>query len=172
MQESLEIVNRVANSGLVTLDLESYYHPGERVVYDLKDNLFMEAILREKDFREFLKSHDWNQYTGKNVAVICSADAIVPTWAYMLLAVHLEPYANMVVFGDLQTLEDKLFYDALSRINPEDYQGARVVVKGCSNYPVPVSAYVEVSRLLRPVVQSLLFGEPCSTVPLYKKPKV
>lgn len=171
MQESLEIVNRVANSGLVTLDLESYYHPGERVVYDLKDNLFMEAILREKDFREFLKSHDWNQYTGKNVAVICSADAIVPTWAYMLLAVHLEPYANMVVFGDLQTLEDKLFYDALSRINPEDYQGARVVVKGCSNYPVPVSAYVEVSRLLRPVVQSLLFGEPCSTVPLYKKPK-
>lgn len=171
MQESLEIVNRVANSGLVTLDLESYYHPGERVVYDLKDNLFMEAILREKDFREFLKSHDWSQYTGKNVAVICSADAIVPTWAYMLLAVHLEPYANMVVFGDLQTLEDKLFYDALSRINPEDYQGARVVVKGCSNYPVPVSAYVEVSRLLRPVVQSLLFGEPCSTVPLYKKPK-
>lgn len=171
MQESLEIVNRVANSGLVTLDLESYYHPGERVVYDLKDNLFMEAILREKDFREFLKSHDWNQYTGKNVAVICSADAIVPTWAYMLLAVHLEPYANMVVFGDLQTLEDKLFYDALSRINPEDYQGARVVVKGCSNYPVPVSAYVEVSRLLRPVVQTLLFGEPCSTVPLYKKPK-
>ncbi|MBO9641109.1 MAG: DUF2480 family protein [Siphonobacter aquaeclarae] len=171
MQESLEIVNRVANSGLVTLDLESYYHPGERVVYDLKDNLFMEAILREKDFREFLKSHDWNQYTGKNVAVICSADAIVPTWAYMLLAVHLEPYANMVVFGDLQTLEDKLFYDALSRINPEDYRGARVVVKGCSNYPVPVSAYVEVSRLLRPVVQSLLFGEPCSTVPLYKKPK-
>nr|WP_093209167.1 DUF2480 family protein [Siphonobacter aquaeclarae] len=171
MQESLEIVNRVANSGLVTLDLESYYHPGERVVYDLKDNLFMEAILREKDFREFLKSHDWSQYTGKNVAVICSADAIVPTWAYMLLAVHLEPYANMVVFGDLQTLEDKLFYDALSRINPEDYQGTRVVVKGCSNYPVPVSAYVEVSRLLRPVVQSLLFGEPCSTVPLYKKPK-
>lgn len=171
MQESLEIVNRVANSGLVTLDLEAYYHSGERVLYDLKDNLFMEAILREKDFRDFLKNHDWTQYAGKNVAVVCSADAIVPTWAYMLLTVHLEPHANLVVFGDLQALEDKLFYDALARIDRDDYAGARVVVKGCSTYPVPVSAYVEISRRLRPVVQSLLFGEPCSTVPLYKKPK-
>ncbi|PQA60873.1 DUF2480 family protein [Siphonobacter curvatus] len=169
--ETPEIINRVATSGLVTLDLETYYHSGERVIYDLKDNLFMEAILREKDFREFLKSHDWSQYTGKNVAVLCSVDAIVPTWAYMLLAIHLEPFAHTVVFGDAQALEDKLFYEALEQINPEDYRGARVVVKGCSTYPVPVAAYVEVARKLRPVVQTLMFGEPCSTVPLYKKAK-
>ncbi|MFT4032338.1 MAG: DUF2480 family protein [Siphonobacter sp.] len=169
--ETPEIINRVATSGLVTLDLEEYYHPGERVVYDLKQNLFMEAILREKDFREFLKIHDWSQYQGKNVAIICSTDAIVPTWAYMLLAIHLEPYAHTLVFGDLQALEDKLFSNAIAKINPEDYQGSRVVVKGCSDRPVPIAAYVELTRVLRPVVQTLMFGEPCSTVPLYKKAK-
>ncbi|MDQ1086377.1 MULTISPECIES: DUF2480 family protein [unclassified Siphonobacter] len=169
--ETPEIINRVANSGIKSLDLEEYYHQGERIIYDLKDNLFMEAILREKDFREFLKNHDWSQYADKNVAIICSADAIVPTWAYMLLAVHLEPYAHQFVFGDLQALEDRLFQDALSQINPQDYEGARVVVKGCSTYPVPISAYVEITRKLRPVVQTLMFGEPCSTVPLYKKAK-
>ncbi|MCY7351325.1 MAG: DUF2480 family protein [Cytophagaceae bacterium] len=170
MQEEL-IINRVAKSGLVTLDLEEYYHPGERVVYDLKDNLFMGLILREKDFREFLKTHDWTQYTGKNVAVICSEDAIVPTWTYMLLAVHLEPYAHTVVFGNRAELENKLFYEAINRIDPEAYRNARVVVKGCSKVPVPTAAYVEITRRLRPVVQTLMFGEPCSTVPLYKKPK-
>ncbi|GAB3176348.1 DUF2480 family protein [Telluribacter humicola] len=169
--ETEEIVNRVANSGLISLDLEEYYHPGERVVYDLKDNLFQGLILREKDFREFLKNHDWSQYQGKNVAVTCTEDAIVPTWAYMLLALHLEPYANTVVYGDLQALEDKLFYDAIARIDIEAYRDKRVVIKGCSKHPVPISAYVEISRLLRPVAQSLMFGEPCSTVPLYKKPK-
>lgn len=167
--ETEPIINRVANSGLVTLDLEDYYHPGERVVYDLKDNLFMGLILKEKDFREFLKAHDWSQYAGKNVALICSEDAIVPTWAYMLLTIQLQPYANTVVFGSLQDLEAKLYVDAIARINPDDYRDARVVVKGCSKVPVPTSAYVEITRILRPVVLSLLFGEPCSTVPLYKR---
>jgi hypothetical protein len=169
--ETEEIVNRVAVSGIVSLDLEELYHPGERVLYDIKDNLWQGMILKEKDFREFLKSHDWTQYQGKNVAVTCSEDAIVPTWAYMLLAVQLEPYANAIVFGDLNALEDKLFADAISKLNISEYEGKRVVVKGCSKVNVPISAYVEISRLLKPIVQSLMFGEPCSTVPLYKKPK-
>jgi hypothetical protein len=170
MEEDL-IINRVAQSGLVTLDLEELFHPGERVVYDLKDNLFMGLILKEKDFREFLKTHDWSQYAGKNVAITCSEDAIVPTWAYMLLAVHLEPHAHAFVFGELAALETKLYDEAIARIDVEAYRGARVVVKGCSKVPVPTTAYVELTRRLRPVVQSLLFGEPCSTVPLYKRPK-
>lgn len=167
-----EIINRVAKSGLVSLDLEEYYHQGERVVYDLKDNLFMGLILKEKDFREFLKTHDWAQYTGKNVAVTCTEDAIVPTWAYMLLTLQLGPYANTVVFGDITDLEEKLFFDAINQINPEDYRDARVVVKGCSKHPVPTAAYVEITRKLQPVVQALMFGEPCSTVPLYKRAKI
>lgn len=169
--ETEEIVNRVAVSGIVSLDLEELYHPGERVLYDIKDNLWQGVILKEKDFREFLKAHDWSQYQGKNVAIICSEDAIVPTWAYMLLAVQMEPYANAIVFGDLNALEDKLFADAISKLNIREYEGKRVVVKGCSKVNVPISAYVEISRLLKPIVQSLMFGEPCSTVPLYKKPK-
>jgi len=163
------IVNKVAASGLITLDLEDFYHPGERVVYDLKDNLFMGMILKEKDFREFLKQHDWSQYDGKNVAIICSEDAIIPTWAYMLMAVHLETHAHMFVFGDLKDLENKLYEEALKGINFEDYTDLRVVVKGCSKVEVPVSVYVEISRRLKPVVKSLMFGEPCSTVPLYKR---
>ncbi|MCE7068703.1 DUF2480 family protein [Dyadobacter sp. CY327] len=169
--ETEEIVNRVAVSGIVSLDLEELYHPGERVLYDIKDNLWQGMILKEKDFREFLKAHDWTQYQGKNVAIICSEDAIVPTWAYMLLAVQMEPYANAVIFGDLNALEDKLFADAIRKLDISEFKGKRVVVKGCSKVNVPISAYVEISRLLKPIVQSLMFGEPCSTVPLYKKPK-
>ncbi|MFD1142649.1 DUF2480 family protein [Larkinella insperata] len=169
--ETEEIVNRVTKSGLVTLDLEDYYHTGERVVYDLKDNLFMGMILKEKDFRDFLKAHDWSQYDGKNVAVTCSEDAIIPTWAYMLLTIYLEPHAHTVVFGSLQDLEEKLYFDAINRINIEDFRDSRVVVKGCSKVAVPTAAYVEITRRLRPVAQSIMFGEPCSTVPLYKRPK-
>ena len=170
--ETEEIVNRVATSGLVSFDLEELFHSGERVIYDLKDNLYMGMILREKDFREFLKANDWSSYTGKNVAIICSEDAIVPTWAYMLLAIQLQPYANAVVFGDLNALEDKLFSDSISKIDTEEFRGKKVVIKGCSKLPVPISAYVEITNLLKPVAQSLMFGEPCSTVPLYKKPKI
>lgn len=168
MEEEL-IINKVINSGLVTFDLEDLYDQGERIVYDLKDNLFMGMILKEKDFREFLKNHDWSSYTGKNVAIICSEDVIIPTWAYMLLTLKLQPFANTIVLGNLEELENKLFYDALGKVNIAEYSGARVVVKGCSKVPVPAAAYVEITRILQPVVQSLMFGEPCSTVPLYKK---
>ena len=166
-----QIINKVAKSGLISLDLEDYYHSGERVLYDLKDNLFMGLILKEKDFREFLKTHDWSQYSGKNVAIICTEDAVIPTWAYMLLTIQLEPFANAIVFGNLQDLETKLYNDALAKINFAEYTGAKVVVKGCSKVAVPTTAYVEITRRLKPYAQSIMFGEPCSTVPLYKKPK-
>lgn len=165
----MEIINKVAQSGLISFDLADYYHKGERVLYDIKDNLFMGLILKEKDFREFVKNHDWSQYEGKNVAITCTADAIVPTWAYMLLATRIEPHANMLVFGDLQDLEDALFKDALSKVELEKFKDERVVIKGCGDIPVPVSAYVEITRKLRPVVKSIMYGEPCSTVPLYKR---
>ncbi len=162
------IVNRVANSGLITLNLEEYYHPGERVVYDIRNNLYQDLLLKEKDFRSFIKEHNWQQYAGKNVAVTCTAEAIVPTWAYMLLASALAPYANIIVYGDLAALEQALFQQALSRINPGDYQDQRVVIKGCSDVAVPVYAYVELVRLLRPYAKTIMYGEPCSTVPIYK----
>ena len=166
-----EIINRVANSPLLTFDLEEYYSPGERVVYDIKDNLFQEMILREKEFRAFVREHDWSQYQDQYVALTCSVDAIVPTWAYMLLATQLEPYAKRVVFGSLETLESVLFQEALSRIDPAGFQDAKVVIKGCGNVPVPAFAYVEITRLLRPYAASIMYGEPCSTVPLYKRSK-
>jgi hypothetical protein len=166
-----EIVNKVANSSLVTFNLEDYYHKGERVLYDIKQNLFQELILKEKDFREFVKNHDWSQYKGKNVGIICTADAIVPTWAYMLLATRLEPFVNIVIFGDFEKLEQALYQQALSNINPEEYRNAKVVVKGCGDLPVPIFAYVEISRILTPIAQSIMYGEPCSTVPIYKNNK-
>ena len=167
-----EIINRVASSPIVSIDLEDYYHAGERVVYDIADSLFQGMILREKDFREFIKTHDWNQYQDKNVALVCSADAIVPTWAYMLLTTKLEGIANLVVMGSMETLEYALFNQSLSKIDLESIENRPVVVKGCGELPIPESAYVEITRLLKPRVKSLMYGEPCSTVPLYKKPRV
>lgn len=164
-----EIVNRVATSPLLSLDLEDFYPPGERALYDIKDNLYEGLILREKDFRAFVKTHEWSWYQDKNVALTCSTDAIVPTWAYMLLTLHLEPYARHIVFGDLAALEQALFQKTLAAIDPEAFRDKKVVVKGCGKLPIPEFAYVEITRLLRPVVSSLMYGEPCSTVPLYKK---
>ena len=164
--------NRVANSGLVTLNLEELLHPAERVVYDIKDNLFHGLMLREKDFREFVRTHDWAQYDGQNVAIVCSADAIVPTWAYMLLATKLQHHAHRYVFGNLDALEQSLFEEAIAAINAEEYRDAKVVVKGCGTVPVPTFAYVAIMQKLLPVTSSIMYGEPCSTVPLYKKPKV
>lgn len=165
------IVNRVAQSALVTFDLEAYYPEGERVVYDIKENLFQEMILRERDFRAFVKQHDWSQYQGKYVALSCSVEAIVPTWAYMLLTTKLEPHARRVVFGTLETLEAVLFQEALQHVDISSFRDAKVVVKGCGDLPIPPFAYTEITRLLRPVAASIMYGEPCSTVPLYKKPK-
>ncbi len=169
MEIQENIVNKVAQSGLVTLDPAAFYPEGERAVYDIKDNLFMGLMLREKDFREFVKTHDWSQYNGKNVAVTCTADAIVPAWAYMLLANKLAHFAREVVFGNEDVLETVLFEKSIAKMDVEQYRDQRIVLKGCGDIPVPVSAYVELTKKLTPVVKSLMFGEPCSTVPIYKK---
>lgn len=163
------IVNKVAQSGLISFDLADIYPAGERVVYDIKDNLFHGLILKEKDFREFIKQHDWAQYQGKHVAVICSTDAIVPTWAYMLLANRLAPYAETVVFGSLETLETLLFDRAVNSLDIEKYRNERIVIKGCGEIDIPVSAYVELTSKLTKVAKSIMYGEPCSTVPVYKR---
>ncbi|MDQ3047144.1 MAG: DUF2480 family protein [Bacteroidota bacterium] len=166
-----EIVNKVSQSGIVTIDLEDFYPTGERVLFDIKDQLFQGLILKEKDFREFIKTEDWNKYKDKYVALTCSADAIVPTWAYMLLSVQLEPIARKVIFGNLEVLETVLYQEVLGKLNVEDYKDARVVIKGCGHLPVPKAAFVQLTALLRPVAKSIMYGEPCSTVPLYKQPK-
>jgi hypothetical protein len=163
------IENKVDKSGLITLNLEDFYLKGERVVLDIKDQLFQGLILREKDFREFVKDHDWQQYLDKYVAITCTVDAIVPTWAYMLIATSIEPYAKRFVFGDLKVLETVLFLEQLKELDVNQYKDERVIIKGCNKYPVPESAYVELARLLRPVAKSIMYGEACSTVPLYKK---
>lgn len=167
-----EIINRVAGSSIKTFDLEQYYEPGERILLDIKDQLYQGLILKEKDFREFIKTHDWSLYQDKFVAITCSEDAIVPTWAYMLLTSSLEPFARTIVFGGLQDLETKIFFESLSRVDWQQFKDAKVVLKGCSKVAVPIAAYVEATRLMRPYAASIMFGEPCSTVPVFKKPKV
>ena len=142
---------------------------GDRILYDIKDNLFHGLMLKEQDFRAFVKDHDWQQYEGKNVAIYCSADAIVPTWAYMLLANRMAPYANEVVFGSLELLEAVLFTKALAKVDVNTYADQRVVIKGCGEVEIPIAAYVEITALLSPVVKSLMYGEPCSTVPIFKR---
>lgn len=166
-----EIVNRVANSPIVTINLEDYYRSEERLVFDLKDYLFQELILKEKDFREALKNLDWEVYIGKLVAVTCSADAIVPNWAYILVGTYLGKIGVEYVVGDRDVLEQHLFEKALSKINPEIFRDKPVVIKGCSKYPVPLFAYGRIVSLVQPFAKSIMYGEPCSTVPLYKAPK-
>lgn len=163
------IVNKVANSGIVTINLEDYYTKGKRSTIDLTDFLFEGLILREKDFREKVKATDWSTYQDSYVAIYCSADAIVPTWAYMLLAIALEPFATKIVFGTNEVLEATLIETALNAINPKDYTDKRVVVKGCGDINLSTHAYVKITTLLKPYVKSIMYGEPCSTVPLYKK---
>jgi hypothetical protein len=167
-----QIINKVAGSSLVTFDLEEYYQPGERILLDIKDQLFQGLILKEKDFREFIKNNNWLSYQDKYVAVYCTADAIVPTWAYMLLAIALQPYVKRVVFGTLDELEVAIFQESLSKIDWSQFRDAKVVVKGCSKVNVPVAVYMEATSRLMPFASSIMFGEPCSTVPLFKKGKV
>ena len=166
-----EIINRVAGSSLVTLDLEELSPRGEIAEIDLKDLLYQGLILREKDLRDFIKAHDWQLYQEKNVAIYCSKDAVIPTWAYMLIGIALGSVAAKVVYGDRSTLIESLFQDALSKVDWEKYRDAKIVIKGCSNVHVPESAYVEAASRLQPIASSIMYGEPCSTVPLYKKPK-
>lgn len=166
------IVNRVANSSLVTIDLEEYYPQGEKVVYDIAEQLFQGLILREKDFREHIKTHDWSQYQDKYVAVYCSADAIVPTWAYMLLTSKLVPYAKDIIFGDLENLNKQLLLQNINQINVEDFVDAKIVIKGCGDLNISAFAYVEITKLLQPRSKSIMYGEPCSMVPVYKKKRL
>jgi|SRR5579859_3344096 len=166
-----QIINRVTASSLITFDLEELYTPGERVLFDVKDLLFQGLILKEKDFRDFIKQHDWLQFKGKHVAITCSADAVVPTWAFMLLATVLQPHVQSVIFGSLEDLEKELFQKKLNLIDWRKFAHEKVVIKGCSKVEVPVSAYVETVNLLRPFAASIMFGEACSTVPLYKQRK-
>ncbi|HUS03836.1 MAG TPA: DUF2480 family protein [Chitinophagaceae bacterium] len=165
------IVNKVAESGLITLDLEEYYPKEETAVFDLKDHLFMGLILKEKEYREVLKNLDWSVYQNKNVAITCSADAVIPVWAYMLAATYLQPVAKDIVFGNEDFLHRTLFLKNLSKINPSEFTEKRVVIKGCGDKSISETAYVEITKLLRPVVKSIMYGEPCSTVPIYKKAK-
>lgn len=166
------ITNRVATSSLKTIDLEEYYVPGERVMLDVSNQLFQGQILREKDFREFIKAHDWSSYQGKHVAIYCSADAIIPTWAYMLLASALAGIAATMIYGSAEELETVLFKSQIESIDWSEFKDSKVVIKGCSKVHVPVGIYVEVTVRLRPFVSSIMYGEPCSTVPVFKAPKV
>jgi hypothetical protein len=164
-------VNKVAESGLITIDLAEYYPKGTIIVFDLKEYLFMGLILKEKDFRAALQTIAWENYTNAHVAITCSADAIIPVWAYMLVASNLQPFAADIVFGDEQKLICTLLLKNIDAINGEEYTDQRIVVKGCGEVEIPETAYVEITAKLRPFVKSIMYGEPCSTVPVYKKQK-
>ncbi|MCP4457731.1 MAG: DUF2480 family protein [Cytophagales bacterium] len=170
MSASEPIVNQVAKSPLMSIDLDEYLHKGDLVDFDLKDRLFQGLILREKDFREFIKFHDWGQYEGKNVRLFCSADAVIPIWAYMLLMTKLTD-ANLVIEGSEDDMEKGLILQAISKMMEEDFTEAKVVIKGCGHFRNNEFAYTELTKALIPHVASLMYGEPCSTVPVYKKPK-
>lgn len=163
------IVNKVAESGIISLDLETFFTKEKIMVFDLKDYLFMGLILKEKDFRAALQTTDWEKYRDNYIAVTCSADAIIPMWANMLVAVYLTPIAKGVYFGSEAYVKEQLLLSALDDFNGADYTDQRVVVKGCGEDPVPPSAYVKITTLLRPFAKSIMYGEPCSTVPLFKK---
>lgn len=165
------LINRVANSSLVNLNLENYFPTEELVSFDLKPHLFKELILKEKDFREALKQIDWSTYQDKVLLVYCSSDAIIPVWAYMLVSAHAAPFAITVYQGDQSAYLRDHYRSVLSTMDFAQYEGKRIVIKGCSNKPVPPAAYVELTRKLKPYAQSVMYGEPCSTVPIFKRPR-
>ena len=166
-----EIVNRVANSKLVTFDLEEYYQQGKRHVLDIKDWLFEGLVLREKEFRKHVDTHHWEQYKDTYVALYCSTDAIVPAWAYMLLTSKLVPYTKKVITGDMEQLETVLYTEVINNLDFSQYQDMPVIIKGCSHKPVPKNAYLLLLQKLQPVAKSIMYGEACSSVPIFKKKK-
>ncbi len=168
---STEIINRVANSKLVTFDLEDFYPKGERVVFDIRDWLLEGLVLRETVFREKALAHDWSQYQDSYVSLLCSTDAIIPAWAYMLLATHLQPFAKKVVTGDLELLETVVYTEIIKDLDVSALEGKPIIVKGCSHKPVPQNAYLLLIEKLQPVAKSILYGEACSSVPLFKNKK-
>jgi hypothetical protein len=166
---SEEIVNRVANSKLVVVDLEDYYPKGKRILFDIKDWLYEGIVLREKEFRAHVNLQDWSQYKDAYVALTCSTDAIIPSWAYMLVTMYLEPFAKKVLIGDLEQLEVSLYQTIIENLDTEMFKGKPLIIKGCSNKPVPANAYILLSQKLKPIAQSIMYGEACSSVPLFKK---
>ena len=166
-----EIINRVANSKLITIDLEDFYPKGKRVVLDIKDWLFQELILKEQDFRAHVKNHDWSQYQDSYVALSCSSDAIIPSWAYLLLSTKLAGHAKKVVVGNVELLETVLFQEIIEHFDFSSYQDKPIIIKGCANKPIPASAYTFLTEKLVPIAKTILYGEACSTVPLYKSKK-
>jgi hypothetical protein len=162
------IINRVANSPLITIDLEDYYPKGNRILFDIKDWLLEGLVLREKDFREQISLHDWSQYQDSYVALTCSTDAIVPGWAFMLISIHLQPFAKKTVIGDLEGLETSIYQDIIHDLDVSPFQDKPLIIKGCSKKPVPQNAYIMLSNKLKPIAKSIMYGEACSSVPLYK----
>lgn len=166
---SKEIINKVANSKLITIDLEDYSPQGKRIVFDIKEWLFEEIILKEKDFRTSVKEHDWSQYQDGFVALTCSSDAIIPSWAYLLITTNISSFAKKVVVGNLTNLEVSIFQDIISNLEIEEYKDKPIIIKGCSEKEIPETIYVQLVSKLIPVAKSIMYGEACSTVPLYKK---
>ena len=164
-----EIINKVSNSKLITLDLEELYPEGERVLFDIKDWLFDQIILKEKDFRASVKSHDWSRYENTYVALTCSVDAIIPSWAYLLLSSELAPYSKKIVVGNLELLETSLFQDIIQNLSIESFKEKPIIIKGCAQKPIPPSAFSMLIHKLQPIAKSIMYGEACSTVPLFKK---
>lgn len=171
MSDQKPLVNRVAASGLITIDLEQYFPTTPLVVFDLKDYLFMELILKEKDFREAIKEHDWSQYQDKILLVYCSTDAIIPLWSYMLVASSAAPFAKDIYQGTKEAYYQSAYEKIIEELAIEKYAEQRIVIKGCSDVHVPKAAYLKLTQRLRPIAKSIMFGEPCSTVPIYKKPR-
>lgn len=164
------ITNKIETSGLITLDLTQYLPEKESIAaFDIKPFLFKELILKEKEYRKALKNHDWQIYQGKHVAIFCSTDAIIPLWAYMLATTYLQSVAASVHFSTPDTLATEICIRHIEAINPEEYTGKKVIIKGCGDKEIPEAAYVAISTKLLPVVHSLMYGEACSTVPVYKK---
>lgn len=162
-------INKVAESGLISLDLAQYIPNNEIVIFDIKPYLFMELILKEKDFRASLATIDWTQYQDKIVGIFCSADAIIPMWANMLIVSNLSPFAKSVYFGDENKTRELVLLEEIQKLDPSSFNDQRVVVKGCGDTPIGESAFIAITQKLRPVVKSIMYGEPCSTVPVFKK---
>ena len=166
------LVNKVANSNLITINLENYFPNEPIVAFDIKDFLFHGLILKEKDFRQALKEYDWNAYKGSILCVYCSTDAIIPTWAYMLVATYAQDLARKVFQGTKEEYLNHYYHQVIGELDANDYEDERIVIKGCSDKPVPAGAYMALTALLKPVARSIMYGEPCSTVPIYKKPRI
>ena len=164
-----KIVNRVAKSPLKTIDLEEFYPQGTRISIDIKKWLFQELILKEVEFRAHLINHDWSQYKNNFVALTCSSDAIIPSWAFMLITTYLTPFTKKVIVGNLKDLETAIFHDIISEFPLDNFKNKPVIIKGCANKPIPETAYIQLIEKLQPVAKSIMFGEACSTVPLFKK---